>query len=86
MSGSNREDAVGTRERMKELLEAELLCMRSGSSLNSCLFSTCTCMVRKVHAIQGRVINADSVAAPGTVSQVCQLTGSRLAIFCFDRL
>lgn len=29
MSGSNREDAVGTRERMKELLEAELLCMRN---------------------------------------------------------
>lgn len=67
-------------KKMKELLEAELLYMRkkNGNSLNNCLFSMHTCTLKKVHAIQGSVINADSIVVPGTVLQVCQLMGLRL--------
>lgn len=64
-------------------LEAELIYITVGNSLNGCLFSMCTCTLKKAHAIQGRVINVDSVEVSGTVLQVHQLVGLRLAFFFF---
>lgn len=47
--------------------------------LNTHLLSRCTCKMKNVQAIQGRVITAGSVVLSGTVSQVHQPMGRRLA-------
>lgn len=61
-SGNIREDAIGARERMMELIEVNKLYMKKKkdvNSLNGCLFITRTCVLKKLHASQGKMINAD---------------------------
>lgn len=60
-SGNIREDAIGARERMMELIEVNKLYMKKKivNSLNGCLFITCTCVLKILHASQGKMINAD---------------------------
>lgn len=60
-SGNVREDAIGARERMMELIEVNKLYMKKKivNSLNGCLFITRTCVLKILHASQGKMINAD---------------------------
>lgn len=83
-TGSSTEVIVGAREKNEGAVgsRAALREIKNGDSLNSFPFSTGTTL-KKAHAIQGRVINVDSVVVPGTVLQVCQLMGLKLAFFFF---